>query len=74
MAKAVGQESPSGVSRAGVFDPQSLTQANQAFANLRSAGLVLHPRRRLSGNAHASETIIDHCGLVGCGHRIVARQ
>jgi hypothetical protein len=41
MAKAVGQESPSGVPRAGVFDPQSLTQANQAFAKLWSSAIAV---------------------------------
>ena len=41
MAKAVGQESPSGVPRAGVFDPQSLTQANQAFAKLWSSAIEI---------------------------------
>src|SRR5260370_42199218 len=34
MAKAAGQETPSGVPRAGLFDPQSPKQAHQAFAKL----------------------------------------
>jgi hypothetical protein len=54
MAKAVGQESPSGVSRAGVFDPQSLTQANQAFAKLWSSAIEIS--QTISRNMQAGES------------------
>jgi hypothetical protein len=54
MAKAVGQESPSGVPRAGVFDPQSLTQANQAFAKLWSSAIEIS--QTISRNMQAGES------------------
>ena len=41
MAKAGGQESPSELPPAGVFDPQGLTQANQAFAKLWSSAIEI---------------------------------
>jgi polyhydroxyalkanoate synthase subunit PhaE len=54
MAKAVGQENPSGVPRAGVFDPQSLTQANQAFAKLWSSAIEIS--QTISRNMQAGES------------------
>jgi polyhydroxyalkanoate synthase subunit PhaE len=41
MTKAGGQESPSELPPAGVFDPQGLTQANQAFAKLWSSAIEM---------------------------------
>jgi hypothetical protein len=41
VAKTTGREGPSGVPPASVFDPQGLTQANQAFTKLWSSALEI---------------------------------
>jgi hypothetical protein len=53
-AKAAGQESPSGVPPAGMFDPQGLTQANRAFAKLWSSAIEMS--QTISRNMQTGES------------------
>ena len=60
VAKTAGREGPSGVPPASVFDPQALTQANQAFAKLWSSALEMSQTisRNMQGGREEQDPVV----------------
>jgi class III poly(R)-hydroxyalkanoic acid synthase PhaE subunit len=60
VAKTAGREGPSGVPPASVFDPQGLTQANQAFAKLWSSALEMWQTisRNMQGGREKQDPVV----------------